>query len=99
MPELPEVEVLRRRIAPTIVGRQVEQVDVIAARQVKPAPEALKSLVGRSIDMVGRKGKLLDVRAEGLRVVFHLRMSGLVVAGLELERSKHTRVILPRPTG
>lgn len=94
MPELPEVEVLRRRIAPTIVGRRVKHVDVLAARQVKSKPAALSALVGRSIDGVGRKGKLLEITAEELQVVFHLRMSGLVIAGANLSPGKHTRVAI-----
>ena len=57
MPELPEVETIRRQIAPHIEGRRIEQLDVLDARWCEPAePSALEDAVrGRRIERVARR--------------------------------------------
>lgn len=94
MPELPEVEIIRRRISSEVIGRQIESIDVYAARQVWPTPDALKPFIGCLIDKVERKGKLLKLHADGRTLVFHLRMSGIVTAGPMLRPTKHSRLMM-----
>ena len=84
MPELPEVEVIRRDLAGQVTGRVITAVaaaDTPNARRVlrrEAAPEALAAaLVGARIGSVGRRGKFLQIRLDEDRVlVVHLGMSG-----------------------
>lgn len=79
MPELPEVEVLRRDLAAEVVGRRVDAATVTGARTVRrhPPDEVVEAVAGRRIRAVGRHGKFLLVELDdGTVLVVHLRMSG-----------------------
>jgi formamidopyrimidine-DNA glycosylase len=79
MPELPEVETIRRQLAPHLEGRRIERAEVLDARWSEPAaPEELADAVeGREVLAVGRRGKYFDVELEGeAHLVMHLRMTG-----------------------
>jgi formamidopyrimidine-DNA glycosylase len=77
MPELPEVEITRRGIAPLVVGRTVERV-VLRRRDLRwPIPHALSStLTGQRIDAVERRAKYLLLRTRAGSALLHLGMSG-----------------------
>src|SRR5918999_504596 len=98
MPELPEVETIRRQLAPAIEGRRLERIDVRDPRWCEPAPpEALAdALNGRLIERLGRRGKYLIVSFDDdVHLVMHLRMTGnllLVPAGEE--EPGHLRVVM-----
>ncbi len=87
MPELPEVETIRRDLQPRIVGRTVAAVRIHPGAErlaVTHAPRALeRELTGRRIADLGRHGKYLLARLDDGRTwVLHLRMTGsLVLAG------------------
>ena len=87
MPELPEVETIRRQLEPAIVGRRIEAARVLDERWSRPdPPRAVEAEVkGREIESVGRRGKYLIIGLEGDRfLVMHLRMTGnLLLAGGE----------------
>jgi formamidopyrimidine-DNA glycosylase len=90
MPELPEVEPVRRTPAPHLVGRTVTAVEVydagILRRPTAPAPFAA-ALVGRSVRALGRRGKYLRMAlSDGGEWIVHLRMSGRLLWHRELER-------------
>lgn len=79
MPELPEVETVRRQLAPVVEGRTVVDVRVLDPLLVAPAsPRAFTSAVrGRAITATGRRGKYLQFRLDsGDTLVIHLRMTG-----------------------
>ena len=79
MPELPEVETIRRQLAPALEGRRLESVRVLDPRWCDPAPpEAIEdALRGRGIERVGRRGKYLILSLEDdVHLVMHLRMTG-----------------------
>ena len=79
MPELPEVETIRRQLAPALEGRTLAHLEVLDPRWCDPAPpEALADAVdGRLIESLGRRGKYLIVSLEGdVHLVMHLRMTG-----------------------
>jgi len=79
MPELPEVETIRRQLEPAIVGRVIESLRVQDERWTRPvAPrEVERALAGRRIEAVERRGKYLLLRLEGGRTLaMHLRMTG-----------------------
>ncbi|MBL8382019.1 MAG: bifunctional DNA-formamidopyrimidine glycosylase/DNA-(apurinic or apyrimidinic site) lyase [Burkholderiales bacterium] len=81
MPELPEVEVTRRGIAPGLVGRRIDAVAVREPRLRWPIPPGLaRTLTGTTVRRVDRRGKylLLDCAGTGRAgwLILHLGMSG-----------------------
>lgn len=79
VPELPEVETVRRQLQPLLVGRTITAVRVIDPLLVSPAsPQAFRhQVVGRRVVEVGRRGKYLQVILDsGSTLVMHLRMTG-----------------------
>lgn len=79
MPELPEVETIRRQLAERLPGRTVTRVDVADALLVSPEdPRAFAAQVeGRRVRQVGRRGKYLLVELDsGDTLAVHLRMTG-----------------------
>jgi formamidopyrimidine-DNA glycosylase len=82
MPELPEVETVRRQLAPAIEGRRIERLEVLDPRWCAPlAPDALADAVqGRQVLRLARWGKYLDWQLEGeLHLLMHLRMTGTLL--------------------
>jgi formamidopyrimidine-DNA glycosylase len=90
MPELPEVETIRRQLEPEIVGRRIESLEVLDPRWTEPVPPAdvERACAGRRIEALRRRGKYLLVGLEGGRwLVMHLRMTGnLVLAEGDADR-------------
>jgi formamidopyrimidine-DNA glycosylase len=79
MPELPEVETIRRQLAPKVGGRTIADADVLDPLWCAPRSpaETAGALRGRRIEGLGRRGKYLIVALEGGRFcVMHLRMTG-----------------------
>jgi formamidopyrimidine-DNA glycosylase len=78
VPELPEVETIRRQLEPELVGSRIESVEVLDERFTRPMPpDALDAAAGRRIESVGRRGKYLLLGLEGgSTLVLHLRMTG-----------------------
>ena len=98
MPELPEVETVRRGIERMAVGRRIAQVEVGRERTVRrTSREALiDGLSGTTITHAGRRGKyLLCSLDSGEQMMIHLRMSGRVlIAESGAQRLPHTHVVL-----
>jgi formamidopyrimidine-DNA glycosylase len=85
VPELPEVETIRRQLAPLVEGRRIERVEVRDPRWSRPlAPAELEdALAGRRIETLARRGKYLLWNLEGdVHLAQHLRMTGSVLAGV-----------------
>ncbi|HEX2127790.1 MAG TPA: bifunctional DNA-formamidopyrimidine glycosylase/DNA-(apurinic or apyrimidinic site) lyase [Solirubrobacterales bacterium] len=79
MPELPEVETIRRQLEPEVVGSTIERAEILDERWTRPDPPALTehALAGRRIETVGRRGKYLVLGLDdGSALVMHLRMTG-----------------------
>ncbi|WP_411345848.1 DNA-formamidopyrimidine glycosylase [Paenibacillus sp. WLX1005] len=97
MPELPEVETVRRTLNTLIPGKQIERVTVSLPRIVQrpddPQQFALE-LQGHTIETVERRGKFLRIIMDGLVMVSHLRMEGRYgVYPQDEPVEKHTHVI------
>ncbi len=107
MPELPEVEVIRRDLEKEVVGRKVADVEVFRMRTIRRHPNKAhfkNALVGRKISSVGRRGKYLILKLDKgssksdkvSALVIHLGMSGRLLR----EKSKkaptlpHTQVVI-----
>src|ERR1039458_6699343 len=96
MPELPEVETIRRQLAPLVVGMTLERMEILDPRWSRPlAPEEITgALVGRRIEALGRRGKYLVWGfQDDVHLVQHLRMTGVVLCEPDPEPA-HTRVRL-----
>lgn len=79
MPELPEVETVRRSLLPRLRGRRVVGVDVREKRLRAPVdPRRLRRVaVGRRVEDITRRAKYLILRLEGeRRLLVHLGMTG-----------------------
>ena len=94
MPELPEVETVRRTLAPFVMGRTIAMVSFTWPRTAVGDPRAtVRRLTGQRIERLERYGKYLLFRlrcdGRGSLLIVHLRMTGsLVVNGTS---SEHTR--------
>ncbi len=104
MPEMPEVETVRRRLAPVLEGATIERAEIVDPRLTRPVAPAFVAdgLVGETVATVDRRGKYLLWRlASGRTLVVHLRMTGSfrhARAG-ELPDDAHRRAILGLDTG
>jgi formamidopyrimidine-DNA glycosylase len=104
MPELPEVETVRRRLAPVLEGRQLADVAIADARLTRPADpaEVAAELLGERVASVDRRGKYLIVRFEsGRALVVHLRMTGSFLHGArgDLPDDPHRRAVVSLDDG
>jgi formamidopyrimidine-DNA glycosylase len=97
MPELPEVETIRRQLAPLVQGRVVARLDIADPRWCLPlAPEAILDAVqGRTVEQLARRGKYLvwELEDEAF-LLMHLRMTGTLLCdpppGTPYERVRWT---------
>jgi formamidopyrimidine-DNA glycosylase len=82
MPELPEVETIRRQLAPVVEGRRIRAFEVLDPRWCEPLePAALADAVrGRTVQRLARRGKYLDWQlGDELHLLMHLRMTGTLL--------------------
>jgi formamidopyrimidine-DNA glycosylase len=92
MPELPEVEVTCRGIAPHLVGKRIDSVTVREARLRWRIPDAVRALAGRVVRAVSRRGKYLLLECGDGHLIMHLGMSGslrVVAAGTPAGKHDH----------
>jgi formamidopyrimidine-DNA glycosylase len=98
MPELPEVETVRRGLERFAVGRRIDGVEVGRQRTVRRTSReaVIHGLSGTTILAANRRGKYLLLPLDsGDEVMIHLRMSGQVlVAAAGTERPPHTHVVM-----
>ncbi len=100
LPELPEVETIRRELDREVVGRKVKTVEVSGSRSIRRhrGPAKFRALLeGRTITGIERKGKYLILRLDaGSVLVVHLGMSGqlLRVKSAKEPKPKHTHVVI-----
>ena len=98
MPELPEVEVVRRGLASWVSGRTISAVEVLNQRAIRAhiggERDFISVLRGRSIVSVSRRGKYMwFVLDNDLAIVTHLGMSGQVlIQPIDAPREKHLRI-------
>ena len=108
MPELPEVETIRRDLESRVLGRRVTALHV-APDTGKPVPVIKgtdestfrEGVVGATIEDVGRRGKYLVLRLDtGAMVVVHLRMTGaLLHRTADAEPDRYLRAVLTLDDG
>jgi formamidopyrimidine-DNA glycosylase len=82
VPELPEVETIRRHLAPHVEGRRLEALEVLDPRWTQPlAPAEVEAAVrGRTVLALARRGKYLVWELEDdVFLLLHLRMTGTLL--------------------
>jgi formamidopyrimidine-DNA glycosylase len=97
MPELPEVEVTRRGLAPHLIGRVISAVEVREPRLRWRIPRAVHGLAGRTVRSLRRRGKYLLVDCGDGHLILHLGMSGslrLVPPGTPAGKHDHFDLVL-----
>ena len=100
MPELPEVETIRRDLDREVVGKRIKAVEATGLRSIrrhKSKKDFVNKLEGRKITGVIRRGKYLLVKLEGGdALVVHLGMSGQLqrAKGPKDPLAKHTHVVI-----
>ncbi|EGO65781.1 bifunctional DNA-formamidopyrimidine glycosylase/DNA-(apurinic or apyrimidinic site) lyase [Acetonema longum] len=100
MPELPEVETIRRNLESHIVDKQITAVDIFLPRLVKwpSADEFRARVLKKKINRLERKGKYLLLRLQGdITLIIHLRMTGqlyIAEAGHVTDRFERIRLHL-----
>ncbi|MBM7708678.1 DNA-formamidopyrimidine glycosylase [Enterococcus lemanii] len=98
MPELPEVETVRKGLSRLVLNKVIESVDVFWPRIIeRPEVEEFKMLlVGQKIERVDRRGKFLIFKLTNFDLISHLRMEGkyeFTPTQKEESPSKHVHVI------
>lgn len=104
MPELPEVETVRRRLEPVLLGRRLDRVEIFDPRLVRPLEplQVAAELEGERVASLERRGKYLLVRFESGRVLLiHLRMTGSLRYGPSgsLRDEPHCRAVVKLDDG
>lgn len=91
MPELPEVETIRRGLETTIVGKTIVEVEVLDPYMLDISPEEFrKRLRDRRIEGVRRRGKYIIWELDGgEELIIHLRMTGQ----LRLDEGEYLRLV------
>lgn len=97
MPELPEVETVRRTLIQLVKGKNIEKVTVLWPKIIKKPEEPEQfcdALRGQTIHDVDRRGKFLKFRLDDYVMVSHLRMEGRYgLYDKEEPYDKHTHVL------
>ena len=97
MPELPEVEVTRRGLAPLLSGRTISAVAVREPRLRWPVPRDVLALAGRTVRTIRRRGKYLLLDCGDGHLIVHLGMSGslrVLPPGTPAQKHDHFDLVL-----
>ena len=88
MPELPEVETVKRRLTPSVVGKTIKSVEVFYNKY-----DCLNVISNEKIESIERKGKFLIFNLSNHRMISHLRMEGKYrIENINPIKSKHDLV-------
>jgi formamidopyrimidine-DNA glycosylase len=96
MPELPEVEAVRRSLEPAILGRRIVAIETLRADYLTPRDAPLACIVGHAFARTLRHGKkLFCALDDGQTLLFHLGMTGFIeVVAADTPPEPHTHVVL-----
>ncbi|MCP9311890.1 DNA-formamidopyrimidine glycosylase [Liquorilactobacillus satsumensis] len=102
MPELPEVETVRRGLEKLVLGAQIENVEIYYPKIINGDPQSFQQeLRGRTIESITRRGKYLIFNFDtGISFVSHLRMEGkYFVENPKTPLEKHTHIVFTLSDG
>lgn len=96
MPELPEVETVRKTLSTLILNKEIRDIDIFYSkiiRNIEPT-EFIKKLTGKKIDSIDRYGKYLIFNLDDLSLISHLRMEGkYFIKNADQPKEKHEHII------
>ncbi|MFA6829197.1 MAG: DNA-formamidopyrimidine glycosylase [Bacilli bacterium] len=98
MPELPEVETVRRQLTSQLIGKTFLEPIVYYSGMIKtPINEYVSGLTGRKVTSIDRKGKFLIFNLDNdYRIIFHLRMEGkLFIVDKNNHSPSHLSLFIP----
>lgn len=97
MPELPEVETIRRGLEGRIIGKTIKNLQILTPKSVQFQPQEVQD---RKVLNVWRRAKMLGINLSGnLSIVFHLKMTGqLILVPRTMNHEPRTRLIGGHPT-
>ena len=96
MPELPEVETIARQLDKKLRGATIKSVNLLqSGRETPVGPKFVKALIGKKIERIGRRAKLLVWNfTDGTAMLAHLKMTGrFVFVDKDFKPGKHDRAI------
>lgn len=93
MPELPEVEVVRRGLEAQLLGARFSQLEILTPGVVQAEPGLLQQLPGQELLAVQRRAKYLILVLSQDRILIHLRMTGQVLVA----PAEASTALLPLP--
>ncbi len=97
MPELPEVELIKRYIHEHTAGKTVASVESLLPRMWRncPAPMAEELIVGQTIEAVKRRGKYLIITFQNtsLQLIIHLKLTGRLIFRPQAEIERFDRIL------
>lgn len=97
MPELPEVETVRRTLIDRLLGETIDAVKVSYGKMIKQPDDVQQFeqlLAGQKIIGIERRGKFLIFKLTDIDLVSHLRMEGkFQIHDKQAEKEKHTHVV------
>lgn len=96
MPELPEVETIRRQLEKVLIGKTVKSVEVRFGKKINlPASKFVAKLRGAKFLAIRRRAKLLILDLDNkMSLLIHLKMTGrLLYISANIRPTKHTHVI------
>ena len=98
MPELPEVETIKKTLSNILIGKTIIKAEILRSSLIKfPLADDFSSqIIGEEIMTLSRRGKYLSLNmASGAELVVHLRMTGrLVCVTSDKEKLPHTHIIM-----
>ncbi len=96
MPELPEVETVRRTLQKLIVGKKIRDIDVFYDRIIRntTVDKFIDTLTNQTIQDIKRYGKHLLIEFDTIYLVSHLRMEGkYFIKNMDAPKQKHEHII------
>jgi formamidopyrimidine-DNA glycosylase len=100
MPELPEVETIRRDLLPLVLNRTISSVEVLLPRMIRrhrSSKEITDPVIGHKIERLERRGKSLLFYLNEDVLVIHLGMTGQILFSAKehpFEKDKYTHVVI-----
>jgi len=96
MPELPEVEIIKRGLKKKIIGQKISRIDILDSKPINTSDKTFKNkLKGQKIKDVKRRAKVLIIEFnDNLYMMVHLKITGQLVVHKKDDRlDKYTRVV------
>jgi len=97
MPELPEVETIKRDLENNVIRKTITSIQVLKNNSVKNSVQTFKNILRlNQIKNIERKGKylVLELEKDHNYLIIHLRMTGQLIYSKKDIQNKHTRVII-----